>query len=52
MKPVKDSVAWCTPGELRKLSHLASQFILNRVAPGGRARVRRRTKAPRPFGTQ
>jgi hypothetical protein len=42
MKPIKESVGWCTPGDLRKISRLASQVVLNRILPDGHGQVRLR----------
>jgi len=42
MKPMREAVGWCTPGDVRKIARLASQVILNRAVPGERGRVRLR----------
>jgi hypothetical protein len=52
MKPIKDAVGWCTPGDLRKLAHLASQVILNRTVPGSRSRLRTRPQRPADYTPQ
>ena len=46
MKPAKESAGWCSPGDLRKLSRLASQVVLNRVLPDRQGRIRLRIPMP------
>jgi hypothetical protein len=46
MKPTKESAGWCSPGDLRKLSRLASQVVLNRVLPDRQGRIRLRIPTP------
>ena len=50
MKPIKESVGWCTPGDLRKISRLASQVVLNRILPDGHGqeRLRLAVRPPHP----
>jgi hypothetical protein len=46
MKSAKEPTGWCSPGDLRKLSRLASQVVLNRVLPDRNGRIRLRIPMP------